>query len=83
MSDHRDKQEDYAKVILTKTEFMQKLINDLLAYSAIQATSFSLNQQEVEAEELAELLVDGYSEQEIKVRVSSECLLSLQWLLVM
>ncbi|TSB46883.1 sensor histidine kinase [Alkalicoccobacillus porphyridii] len=72
MSDHRDKQEDYAKVILAKTEFMQKLINDLLAYSAIQATSFSLNLKEVEAEELAELLVDGYSEQDLKVRVSSE-----------
>lgn len=72
MSDHRDKQEDYAKVILSKTEFMQKLINDLLSYSAIQATSFSLNLKQVEAEELAELLVDGYSEQELQVKVTSD-----------
>ncbi|MDQ0205886.1 sensor histidine kinase [Alkalicoccobacillus murimartini] len=72
MSDHQDKQDAYAKVILSKTEFMQKLINDLLSYSAIQATSFTLNLQEVEAEELAEILVDGYEEQSLDVSFSSE-----------
>ncbi|MEN0643409.1 HAMP domain-containing sensor histidine kinase [Alkalicoccobacillus gibsonii] len=70
MNVHRDKQEDYAKVILTKTAFMQKLIDDLLAYSAIQASSFTLDLAEVEAEELAELMVDGYEEQDRSVTFS-------------
>ncbi|MCM2674308.1 sensor histidine kinase [Alkalicoccobacillus plakortidis] len=71
MGIHLDKQEDYAQVILSKTAFMQKLIDDLLAYSAIQASSFTLDRTEVEAEELAELLVDGYEEQEMGVEFSS------------
>lgn len=60
---YHEKRDEYAQVILTKTAYMQRLIEDLLIYSQIQATSFSLTRKRVDGEELAELLFDGYQEQ--------------------
>ncbi|AIC94639.1 sensor histidine kinase [Shouchella lehensis] len=58
-----DKKDEYASVILTKTRYMQRLIGDLLMYSQIRATSFLLDLQQVDAEELADTLFDGYKDQ--------------------
>lgn len=60
---HAEKRDDYAKVILSKSAYMQRLLEDLLVYSQVQATSFHLTTKRVDAEELAELLFDGYKEQ--------------------
>ncbi|GAF19813.1 LOW QUALITY PROTEIN: two-component sensor histidine kinase [Bacillus sp. JCM 19046] len=72
MQHYQDKRDEYAQVILTKTAYMQRLIEDLLIYSQIQATSFSLTRKRVDGEELAELLFDGYSDQwqEFVVRIT-------------
>ncbi|GAF24098.1 LOW QUALITY PROTEIN: two-component sensor kinase [Bacillus sp. JCM 19047] len=58
-----DKKDEYASVILAKTRYMQRLIADLLMYSQIRATSFLLDLQQVDAEELADTLFDGYKDQ--------------------
>ncbi|WP_078391201.1 sensor histidine kinase [Shouchella patagoniensis] len=63
MQIHSEKRDDYAKVILSKSAYMQRLLEDLLVYSQLQATSFHLTTKRVDAEELAELLFDGYKEQ--------------------
>ncbi|MFS0786832.1 HAMP domain-containing sensor histidine kinase [Shouchella sp. 1P09AA] len=57
------KRDEYASVILSKTRYMQRLIEDLLMYSHIQATSFLLDLQQVDAEELADTLYDGYKDE--------------------
>ncbi|SDC11764.1 sensor histidine kinase [Shouchella lonarensis] len=60
---HDEQREAYADVILAKTTHMQRLVDDLLVYSQIKSTSFSLSEKLVDGEELAEVLFDGYKEQ--------------------
>lgn len=71
MHAHPDKREEYSKVILAKTEYMQRLIEDLLIFSQVHSTSFSLSLKKVDAEELVELLFDGYDLEKEQLRLST------------
>lgn len=62
MKDHQDKQEDYRDIIVRKAHYMEKLINDLLLFSRLESNDFQLDCTSADAEELAELLLDGYEQ---------------------
>lgn len=62
MKDHIEKQEDYRDIIVRKAHYMEKLINDLLLFSRLESNDFQLHCTSVDAEELAELLLDGYEQ---------------------
>lgn len=60
--DHHENRQKYLTVILEKSRYMKKLIDDLLLFSTLEATDYELQRVNVDAEELAELLLDGYCE---------------------
>lgn len=50
----------YAETIVSKADYMQKMLSDLLAYSVLQSPKYELQLEMVEAEEFFDMLMHDY-----------------------
>lgn len=69
------KGQDHAKVIVSKADYMQKMLGDLLTYSVLQSPKYEMHLQTVEAEEFFDMLMNDYESlmEEKKIALITKC----------
>lgn len=54
------KGQEHAKVIVSKADYMQKMLGDLLTYSVLTSPKYPMQRQTVDAEEFFDMLMNDY-----------------------
>lgn len=55
-----EEQQDYLGVILTKSDFMKQMLDDLMMYTLLQSPSYEMQLVEVEGDEYFDMLLSDY-----------------------
>ncbi|MEK4427229.1 sensor histidine kinase [Solibacillus sp. FSL K6-1523] len=57
-----EEQQDYLKVILTKSDFMKQMLDDLMMYTLLQSPTYKMHLVEVEGDEYFDMLLSDYEQ---------------------
>ncbi|MEG0385870.1 MAG: HAMP domain-containing sensor histidine kinase [Solibacillus sp.] len=57
-----EEQQDYLDVILTKSDFMKQMLDDLMMYTLLQSPSYEMHLVEVEGDEYFDMLLSDYEQ---------------------
>lgn len=60
--------QEYVSIILEKTDYMKKMVDDLTTYTLLQSADYQIELVNVEGEEFFDMLLSGYEEWWIRVR---------------
>ncbi|ATP41986.1 two-component sensor histidine kinase [Solibacillus sp. R5-41] len=73
-----EEKHDYLKVILTKSDFMKQMLDDLMMYTLLQSPSYELHLVEVEGEEYFDMLLSDYEQVSREKGFSASTLIQIE-----